>query len=504
MTPAEASPGGDADRAMLAEPARQSPVALVFIAWSFVRRLGISAIAAAVLFVVNGGLAAGLGLLAVLVSVGLVVFSALSWWRMTFCVVGDELVLTRGIASVERLVIPLERVQSVNIDQRLFHRPFGLVRASVDTAGSAEVEFEIDAIDRPRAEALRRIASDARGARAIAPGRHDASADAGRTVAPDEIVLRRSLPDLVKVGVTKFPWAGFVVFAPLIAVAAEFGAIDGLLEGAGDLADDAVTVGSGSVFAAALVVGGVVAAATVLGAAFQVVREIVTNWDLTLSRTPSGLRRTAGLLNTTSRSSTARRVQFLTTDDTTPQRRLGFTKVTLHTFGTGNLDLPGSTVAEFEAVRRLVVGETPPPPLDRRISRWSVFVAARAAAGGALVFAALLWFVVGWWSLVVFAAIPLAAIAADRRWRRRRWGIHTEGAGESYGLVWRHTGEVPLHKAQVVTVRQSFFERRRGLATLDVATAGGSFSIPFIELSDANAARDRVLYRAETDRRPVL
>ncbi len=501
---ADEPPPVDADRAMLAEPTRQSPLAFVFIAWRFVRRLGVSAIAAAVLFVVNGGLAAGLGLLAVGASGALLVFSALSWWRMTFCVVGDELVLTRGIASVERLVIPLERVQSVNIDQRLFHRPFGLVRAAVDTAGSTEVEFEIDAIDLARAEALRRIANDARSAERNVSGTHEASTDAGRNVDADVILLQRSPRDLLRVGVTKFPWAGFVVFAPLIAIGGEFGALDPFLDSAGDLADDAVTIGSGSVLAAVLVVGGIVVAATVLGAAFQVIREIVTNWDLTLSRTPSGLRRTAGLLNTTSRSSTARRVQIVTTDDTTPQRRLGFTRLTLHTFGTGNLDLPGSTRTEIETVRRLVVGETPPPPLDRRISRWSVFVAARATAVVALVAAALLWFVVGWWSLAVFALVPVNAVVEDRRWRRRRWGLHADGVGESYGLVWRHTGELPLHKAQVVTVRQSFFERRRGLATLHISTAGGSFRVPFIDLADADAARDRVLHRAEIDRRPVL
>ncbi|MEQ9164328.1 MAG: PH domain-containing protein, partial [Ilumatobacter fluminis] len=108
------------------------------------------------------------------------------------------------------------------------------------------------------------------------------------------------------------------------------------------------------------------------------------------------------------------------------------------------------------------------------------------------------------WSLAVFALVPVNAVVEDRRWRRRRWGLHADGVGESYGLVWRHTGELPLHKAQVVTVRQSFFERRRGLATLHISTAGGSFRVPFIDLADADAARDRVLHRAEIDRRPVL
>lgn len=496
-----AEPPSRADRELLATPSRQSPLAFVFIAWAFVRRLGLSLVAAAVLFVANGGLAAGTLVLAAIGSVALLVLSALSWWRMTFCIVDDELVVVRGIASVERLVIPLARVQSVSLDQQLAHRPFGLVRVSVDTAGSTDVEFEIDAVDRPRAEALRRVATDSR---LTASTGNDIGVEARPPPPADEILVRRSPGDLVRIGLTKFPWTGLVVFAPLIAIIGELGAIEDVAGQAGEFADDAVATGSGSVLGAFVVVGGILVAATLLGAAFQVGREIVTNWDLTLTRTPGGLRRTAGLLNTTSRSSTARRVQIITTDDSAPHRRLGFTKLTLHTFGNGNLELPGTTLAEVDLLRRLVVGDAPRPPLDRTISRWSVFVAARGAGLVALAITAVCWLAVGWWSLLAIAVVPVHAVAADRRWRRRRWGLDDDGAAESYGLIWRHAGEVALHKAQLVTVRQSFFERRRGLATVRIVTAGGSIGVPFVPLDEACDVRDRVLRRAETDRRPVL
>ena len=78
------------------------------------------------------------------------------------------------------------------------------------------------------------------------------------------------------------------MFAPLIAFSGEFGALDPPLDRAGDRADDAVTVGSGSVYAAVLVVGSVVVLSTVFGAAFQVLWGIITNCNLTLLRTSSG------------------------------------------------------------------------------------------------------------------------------------------------------------------------------------------------------------------------
>ena len=150
------------DRMLLAAPTRQSPAALVFIAWRFVRRLGWSAIAALAVFVFRGPEGFGVGIVGVAAATALVIASALSWWRFTFQVDGDEIIVRRGVLAVERLVIPLDRVQSVSTDQRLMHRLFDLVSVAVDTAGSSGAEFEIDAIDRPRAEALRRVASDAR------------------------------------------------------------------------------------------------------------------------------------------------------------------------------------------------------------------------------------------------------------------------------------------------------------------------------------------------------
>ncbi len=155
-------PARGSDRTLLATPARQAPAALAFVAWRFVRRLGWSAVAALAIFVFNGPEGLGVGIVGAVAAAVLLVSSTLSWWRFTFHVEGDEMIVQRGVLSLERLVIPLDRVQSVSTDQRLMHRVLGLVSVTIATVGSAGAEFEIDAIDRPWAEALRRVASYAR------------------------------------------------------------------------------------------------------------------------------------------------------------------------------------------------------------------------------------------------------------------------------------------------------------------------------------------------------
>ena len=487
--------------ARLDRPIRQSPIALAFIAWRFIRRIGVINIGAALFFTLTGRFSAFLWVAALLTAVALVLFSILSWWRFTFVVVGDELVVTRGVLSVERLVIPLDRVQSVNIDQRLLHRVVGLVSASVDTAGSAGAEFEIAAIDAPTAEALRLVASDARSSTVISV---DADHPSAALTLPDQVLLRRTVGELALVGATRLPWAGLAVLAPLVALGDELGGRLGL----GDRIERAVErgqdVSGGSTGASVLVVIGLIGIAALLGALLQLVREVVTNWDLTLLRTPTGLRRTAGLLNRTSRSSTVRRVQAITTDDTPPQRWLGFTTLTLKTFGDNDIGLPGARPADVASLRELVFGKSGGPALDRAITRWFIFLATRNALAIALLGGIATWFRFDWWALVVLLLVPLRWLVAERQWRRRRWGVSDGHLAESYGLLTRHTAEAPMYKAQIVKVTQSFFERRRGLATVRVQTADGFLAVPLIPRSEAMAVRDRALFAVETDRRPAL
>lgn len=496
--PASTPTGAATDRSALAEPLRQSPVALAFIAFRFVKRLGWSALVAAFIFVSNGGLAVGGAVLAIVVTTVLFAASALSWWRFTFHVVADELVVTKGVVSIERLVIQLDRVQSVDIEQRLLHRPLGLVSARVDTAGSNAVEFEIDAIDRHLADALRRVATDARSG----PSLEDGPVDSATASDEEDVLVERTLVELVVVGLTRSPLAGLVVLAPLVAYGDELGLLGRLgtrversIEGSDDTQWGATTL---------LYLLALVAVVIVGGAILQVVREVIRNWNLRLTRTPSGLRRTAGLFTTTSRSSTVRRVQAISTDDSPPQRWLGFTHLRLRTFGDNDISLPGTRPAEVARLRRIVFGASSPPSLDRGISRAAVFLAVRNVVLVAVPVAGFLFFAIGWWSAWVLAAVPLRWATARRRWTLRRWSLEDGRLAEVRQLFTRHAAELPIFKAQVVVVSQSFFERRRGLATLQVRSADGSISVPLIPLDLACGCRDLILHAVETDRRRFL
>lgn len=99
------------------------------------------------------------------------------------------------------------------------------------------------------------------------------------------------------------------------------------------------------------------------------------------------------------------------------------------------------------------------------------------------------------------ACILLAIPVAWRRWRRRGYMCDEDGLSSRSGLLGYEVEAALFRKAQEVTVKQSPLQRRHGLATLDVGTACGSVSVPYIDHDTACRLRDYVLYRAESSRR---
>jgi putative membrane protein len=515
----------EADRALLATPSRQAPMAVVFLAWRFIKNLGMVNIGIAVVFLFSGRLSGVLLSFGITVSVLGLVVTTIAWWRFVFMVEGDELVVKKGAINQERLTIPLDRVQSVAINQKFLNRLIGLVSASVDTAGSAAAEFEIDAIERPKAEALQRLVAGSNRAGQPAPGASaggvgtlgadgvavgpDGRAIPGPATAPgpaDKDIIRRTLGDLVRVGATGWPWAGLVALAPLGAVANDLGEylpIDAL-------DPDTLGVDVPSEFGAqlvAIIIGLVISAVvliSLLGAVLQTLREVVSNWDLRLTRTETGLRRTSGLFSKTSKASPLSRIQAVQTDQTPQQRLFGIRKLTLPTVGDGDISVPILGDDELREVRSIVFVRPDPPALDRRISSSFVYLPVRDVLIPVIPATIGLYFAVGWWALLLLAIPPLRWLAARRQVRLRRWSISRNRIAEAYELVNRHTAELDLIKAQTVSVSRTFFERRRGLASVRIETAEGHLEVPLIDLAEAEAVRDRVLFAVESDRRSFM
>lgn len=87
----------------------------------------------------------------------LLISGIIKWLRFVYWFEDDELRIESGLFVKKKRYIPFDRIQSLDYTEGIFHRPFGLVKVKVETAGSSsakQAEGELTAITK---EAAKRV-----------------------------------------------------------------------------------------------------------------------------------------------------------------------------------------------------------------------------------------------------------------------------------------------------------------------------------------------------------
>jgi len=85
------------------------------------------------------------------------VFEALRYLRFTYRIEGNTLVVEGGLLNRFRRALPLARIQSVDVVQKLRHRLLGVVELRIETAGGSSTEAPLVALTPEEAGSLRRL-----------------------------------------------------------------------------------------------------------------------------------------------------------------------------------------------------------------------------------------------------------------------------------------------------------------------------------------------------------
>lgn len=146
--------------------------------------------------------------------------------------------------------------------------------------------------------------------------------------------------------------------------------------------------------------------------------------------------------------------------------------------------------------------------LPRRASR---LAALEGAFGG--LFVPGLPLAAAWWFFdlpggVWVAALGLLVGAACGAWLghhrlvRTRWRLDAQGLGLRRDLMWQLETRIPLSRVQHLDLRRGPLERRAGLATLIVHTAGTRMSavtVSGLDEADAERLRDTLSHQLDQD-----
>jgi putative membrane protein len=408
-------------------------------------------------------------------AIGVVVifFNWLAWSRYRYGVGEREIVIEKGILNRTRRSIPFDRIQDVDIERSLLARIFGLAKVRVETGAGGKDEGVLDSVTVAEAARLREAVrawrlGEAPAFEAAAEGEAAAPAPAGRTL------FQMGPPRVLLFGLFNF---SLVYLAGLFAFLQTF---DNLLPF--DIYDPARWVGlAGDYLPQRFSLGAIAAVlflAVILGVVAGVLRTLSRDFGFRLSLEGGRFRRERGLFTRTEAVIARRRVQLAQVQTGPIRRAFGWSGLSFQTLGAGT-DASGHQSAAPFATRpeiERVLAETkrfrlPPPPELAMVSRRHI---ARAVGPVLLPpLAVVIALAVQWpQALVLLAALPLFAILAVLERRFHRYGLDGELLFVQRGLWRQRLWAVPVGNVQAMSLSRSWLQRRLGLASLSLDTAG--------------------------------
>ncbi|CAB4768360.1 unannotated protein [freshwater metagenome] len=438
-----------------------------------------------------GGTARGGGLGWELVAVAVPVLLGVARYLTTRYRIHDGRVeLRRGLLQRTLRTAQLDRVRTVDLTSGPVHRILGLSTVRIGTGAGADQDLDLDSLGRDDAQRLRVALLDRaalEGAPLTDPGADPGAADGAAPPEPDRVVLRLD-PS----------WARYapLTSAGVLAAAALLGVATQVVPDSAwrlDRLPDLTPEGGGWV----VLLGVGLVAAAVASAVLAVAGYLVAHWDLTLTRTPRQWRLVRGLLTTRETTVEDARLAGVVVREPLGLRLAGAAELGAVVTGLGGEQkgtltlVPPAPAAVVAGVATEVLGSRSPayaplhghgPAATRR--RWlralsPVLVLLVVAAAGVLLADVPALVLVP----VALLLLPAAALARDRSRSLGHALVEGHVVARSGSLVRRR--EV-LGVGHVIgwTVRDTWFQRRQGLVTLEATTAGGRQRVTVLDVPE--------------------
>jgi putative membrane protein len=404
------------------------------------------------------------------------------YWTYRYRFEPEELVIREGILTRTERHIPYDRIQNIDLVQNPLHRLLRVALVRVETASGSRPEAEIRVLSLRAVREMRARVFEKRRDDGGAPAEDAARepADAG-----GRPLHRLGLGDLVLFGVISN--RGMAVVAAAVGVAWQLGLFENQEQKFRALAGRRSFLRH--VTLDPLAAGGVALAALVV--LLLLLRLLSVSWAVAkfhgfrLRLHGDDLRAEYGLLPHVSATVPRHRIQLLSTRQTMLHRWFGRSSVRIETAGgsPGEDDGAGAEklwlapVIHSRDVVALVACVLPEIDLDAldwqplapgaraRLLKECIVVLLLVTAGAVAL--------VRPWGLLLLPPGLLLCLLHARNWvRHTAWAVTPHAVVYRSGWWVRRLSVVRLSKIQVLTLAESPFDRRRGMASVRVDTAG--------------------------------
>ncbi len=413
----------------------------------------------------------------------------LQYLRFSYRITPQQIIIQSGVINRQNRSIPIERIQNVEIEQRLLARLMNLAQVRIETAGSASTEASIEYVQLDQAHKIR---SAVRAYQRAATGAEQTTEATPEDVEADrETLFSMSLSRVLLAGAFRFSLFYLAIIFSILQFVDPETLTNWLLRSEGRV-DQFMDTMYDSPLLTGLVT---VVVAALLGWLSGILITLSRYYGFTLWAEEGKLRKRHGLFTLTEGTIPIAKVQVMIVQTTPLMRYFGWYSLEVQTMGL-NADQQGQRMvapfARWDTVMRLAERVKPfdlPETFDRVspltirrhfFRRLGVLLAGLAPT---LYFWPSGWWhpygvALPWWALLT---IPLIGVAAYLHYYYHRYRIGHDGLYVRRGVLRHYLWIMPINRYQVVYATDSILQRRLGLKSMFVDTAGASaFAYPDI------------------------
>lgn len=426
----------------------------------------------------------------------------IKWKRFVYWFEDGEFRIEYGLFVKKKRYIPFERIQSVDYTEGILHRPFGLVKVKIETAGNSSTlegaDADLTAVTREEAERVSEVISEAKRRRRAGvqePPEIDGKAggilSAGEPEEETKTLFRMGRKEIFLLatfsGRIGLIFSGIAIFLSQFSDILPYEAIY----------DELVAFIRFGVFMVVAAVLALMLAGWVLSVAWT----YLGFYGFTVSFDGDDLFISRGLLEKKRVTVPLKRIQAVRVSENPFQKLLGYVSVKVHSAG-GSVQEGGSAIGLFplvskREVNRLLAELFPEIETSAELNRIPersrpfyyrldfFWVIPLVAAAGYFLFP---------YGLLSLLIVPVIILLGLWQHRSAGWAI----TGRQLTVRWReftlHTVYVFRKRVQSMQERQTIFQRRRNVATVTASFKSGIMPskapIRHIDVADADGLMD--------------
>ncbi|MCC1485352.1 PH domain-containing protein [Winogradskyella immobilis] len=423
----------------------------------------------------------------------MIVLSILRYRNFKFHVTTEHFVLKQGVFNKEEISVAKSKIQNVLIKQNVLQQIINVVSLAIETAGDEKTEIEITALPREKANALKETLLS-----------HQ-NIERQEIEIETEVFFKASTKLLVLEGITENHLKSFVViFAFIVGTYRDLKDFIENLNISNQIKSN-FNLDDESLMSLLLFNVSIVIVILILAFLYSLTKTVIQNFNLVVKQKKDDLEISKGLFNKINIGLIASRLQTTTLTTNRFKRALGlyqlkFTQAMMNKKQQLKFNIIGLNKIKVDELLERFYPKALPLVENHKPNSYIIYRVIIISLIPLLIINGFLIFAPPYLYLINVPIVALLAYNTYFTYKKLYYSIDDKYVVVGGGaLINTTTSFLEISKIQAVTLTQSIFQRRRGLATVEMHSASKDLNIPHIDMTTALNIKNYLLYKIESE-----